>query len=95
MGERRARAFEYATASVAELLGQHSLVETVVGVEHQIKRYIAGFFDLYAGDAARLVMVCDGADRAFVGFQNFYGDVRLIGQKRTAPSSRPKWADGR
>ena len=81
--------------SVAELLGEDSLVEAVVGIEQHVHVDRMIHADLDGADGAHLVMVGDGSNRALVGFEHLDRDPRGVGKQRAVPAPRPERTDRR
>src|SRR6202451_2899841 len=78
---------------IPELLAQYPLFQAVAGVEQHPHRDGLVGQDLDAADVARLVVIGDRRDRAFVAFEDLDHHIGGVGQQRPAPAPRAKRAD--
>ena len=65
-------------SSRSELLLEHPLFEIELAVEEQGHRDVAVLVDIDGDDIARLGIIGDSADWAFVGLERLEPDLRLV-----------------
>jgi len=90
------RVGEYsAVASIPELLAQDALFQAMAGIEQHPHRDGLVGKNLDAADVARLVMVGDGGDGAFIPFEDLNDHMRGVGEQGATPAPRAERADRR
>jgi hypothetical protein len=93
MGNGPTQAEKKADASVSELFAQDPFVEAVMRIEQEMHIDVVIHADLDGTHRAHLIMIGNGGDRTFGGFEHFDGYLRAIRQQRATPSPWPERTD--